>query len=188
MLIIEGPDGVGKTTLAKELQKRLSGFGYIYSHFTRLPDSFDRVWGYVERMSRRVVQDRFHMSELAYTYARGDTTKLDTESYRLVDAHLRQIGGMTILLNADPELVESRWDQTQMYDKERTRKAAIAFNILGKREFQLRDSWIYETDIDIQFFLTKDRPYVTANGVNDIVERYLERQRKVYAIRDRREG
>jgi len=77
MLILEGADQLGKTTLANKLLKELHkrGYPYVYRHFTRLPDCWKYPMSYLAHVSEPVVQDRFHMSEIVYTYMRNEPTK-----------------------------------------------------------------------------------------------------------------
>lgn len=113
MIIIEGTDLLGKTTLCRELVKRLASEGYIYAHLTRLPPGWDYYWDYVARMSRRVVQDRFHDSELAYSHARGEGetgTLLWGVRYDLVDARFRLLGGMKFVVTATQEVLSRRYE------------------------------------------------------------------------------
>jgi thymidylate kinase len=164
MIIVEGPDGVGKTTLCKKLLSFLPT--HIYSHFTRLPRGFDYHWGYTDRISPDIVQDRFHLSELAYAVARGETPNLDEWSYKLVDARLRLAGGFTIVITADQDLIKNRWDESQMYNLDRTLRAADQYMELVHRS---PPRWI---DIDMTFHCTTEKAYVTDHEVRDIVERY----------------
>lgn len=179
MLIIEGPDGVGKTTLAKRLVKELTSEGYIYAHFTRLPPGFDRYWGYWERMSRKIVQDRFHMSEITYANAREEVTPLDPETYRLIDGCVRLYGGMTVLILASQELIESRWTHDQMFSLEKTKEAGRQYDKLsrdGGLMPDFRSNRIIQIDIDYTFYCSKDFPYVTDGAIDEILKQYRERQ------------
>lgn len=182
MLILEGADGVGKSTLAKKLVKRLERFRAIYAHFTRLPDSFHRVWGYVDRMSPWVVQDRFHMSELAYAYACGRWSSLTPEWYRVVDAYLRKIGVVTVVIEASPELVRSRWDASQMFDIDTTARAALAYQMIGSGEFALDGSGVYQVDIDYTIILSERQPYADDALVDRIADLYINRQMGIDAL------
>lgn len=167
MLVVEGPDGVGKTTLCKRLLKELPR--HVYAHFTRLPRGFDYYWGYADRMSRFIVQDRFHMSEWAYAAARMETPKLCEDGYRLVDANLRLLGGFTVLVTADPDVVAGRWDPSQMFSLEATLGAAAEYlAILGRPG--------YRPDVDFHFHATKDKPYVPDDAVDEILRQYQSRQ------------
>lgn len=170
MLIVEGTDGVGKTTLCKKLLTKLHT--HIYAHFTRLPPGFDYFWGYVERMSRHVVQDRFHMSEVAYAVARGEPPHIDPDQYALVDARLRLIGGFTVVVTAEPSLVKERWRADQMYNLGATLEAGRMFiDIVSRPNY-------YRADVDYHFHCEEgENEYVPNTIVDDIVERYRERLR-----------
>lgn len=176
MLIVEGPDGVGKTTLCKKLLKGLPG--HVYAHFTRLPPGFDYHWGYADRASRRVVQDRFHMSELAYAKARGERPMLDRHGYQLIDARLRLLGAVTVVVTASAELVASRWDNSQMYSLDATLAAAREYDrVLAECP------WV---DVDVVLRCDQGDPYVTDHAADAVLELYLERQRAVDAVARRR--
>lgn len=63
MIIIEGSDGVGKTTLAKSLQLALKS---AYVHYGPLPDWWTH-WDYTTRCIKHAVYDRYHWSAAAYS-------------------------------------------------------------------------------------------------------------------------
>lgn len=63
MIIIEGPDHVGKTTAAKRLCE-LSGMKY--SHMGVPPDDWDWHDNFLEMVQPYIVQDRFHLGGIAY--------------------------------------------------------------------------------------------------------------------------
>jgi GTPase SAR1 family protein len=177
MIIIEGPDGVGKTTLAKKLLGHL--MSHVYAHFTRLPPGFDYYWGYVDRMSRYVVQDRFHMSEVAYAEARGDDLRVDPETYRLLDGRLRLLGAYTVLVTATEDLVRERWDPTQMYDVERTLSACRVFNRIAsdnRHDIKYRG---YLFDVDHVVRCHEGSPYATDDDVDRVIGEYRVRQSAV---------
>lgn len=175
MIIIEGPDCVGKTTVCKKLLKILNGeslgLPHVYAHFTKLPAGFDYYHNYLDRASRYVVQDRFHLSEIVYSRARGIAkSPLCPERYRLVDAALRNLGTITVLITADDGLIRERWDQSQMYNTEITLAAADGFRRLGELFPE------YDPDIDFNFHCTKGIPYVPDTILNEILTKYLCRQ------------
>lgn len=110
MLIVEGSDRVGKTTLCQKLVKYLGNSGpWMYRHFGPLPPGWTHPWDYFPAMSRHVVQDRFHLSEWAYRTAEGDTKlTFSSEMYRLVDARLRLLGSVTVVITADAKIIRQR--------------------------------------------------------------------------------
>lgn len=182
MIIVEGADLVGKTTLCKKLVERLPG--HVYAHFTRLPDSFDRYWGYHERASRGIVQDRFHMSEVAYAAMRGDlgSSGLTPEVYRLVDARLRRLGCMTVLLVAEPELLERRMREGEMYNISQI----LHVNAIFKEIIESRGGSLgYDMDVDFWTEGFETKPYVLEEEIDELVERYETRQETLRDITDR---
>lgn len=178
MIIVEGPDGVGKTTLCKKLLSFLPT--HVYSHFTRLPKEFDYHWGYAARVTPQVVQDRFHMSEIVYSRARGEPPGLDEFGYKLVDARVRLMGGVIVVVTADPALVRARWDPTQMYDLERTVRAAEEYLSLMN---DVGSGWV---DRDVVIHCHGTKPYVTDHEVREIITLYQSRSLLVRGIARRR--
>lgn len=182
MLIIEGPDCVGKTTLAKQLLEYLPR--HIYTHFTRLPEGFDYYWDYVDRMSRYIIQDRFHLSEVVYSTAIGRECRLDELTYGMIDAKLRMLGGMVVLITADADLIEQRWDKSQMFSLDKTLIAADKYNRIYRQYlYQRRTPYLlsstssFSMQIDFAHKCTAREPYVGAHIGSKILEMYCERQR-----------
>ncbi len=170
MLIIEGADLVGKTTLAQNMLKHapLRDRGYVYKHFTRLPDGFHRFWGYVDNAVQRCVQDRFHMSEVAYAWARGDKkTYLTPELYRLVEAHLALLGAFTVVVTADSNVIKSRWREGEMYDQEL---------VLRVNEWYVDKIERRVVPFDAHFHATEKHPFLDAVTERKIIDAYIERQ------------
>lgn len=65
-IIIEGPDGTGKTTLAKAL---CEGAGYAYRHEGPPPagvTAYQHYAGILDRLEQPTLLDRFHLGELVY--------------------------------------------------------------------------------------------------------------------------
>lgn len=110
MLIVEGADRVGKTTLCRKLVDRLNQHGpWMYRHFGPLPKSWVHPWDYFPCMGQHVVQDRFHLSEWVYRQAEDQTNPdLTFEKYRLVDAKLRLLGSVTVVLTANRKIIIDR--------------------------------------------------------------------------------
>lgn len=188
MLIVEGPDLVGKTTLCKKLvgSKELHDLGYIYKHFSRLPENFGYYWGYLEHMAPRSVQDRYHMSEIAYAYARGEQqSPLSPLCYRMVDGYLRTIGAFTVVITADHRLLESRYDKKrhddEMYDKEKVLLAnSVFFEMAESKSFTyLSDAMRnYEVDVDAHIHLTEEKPWPSDQDLRNVLNAYLRRHRE----------
>ena len=123
MLIIEGPDLVGKTTLAHECVRELNkrGFPHVYAHLSKLAASFDKVHGYIPLMHRHVVQDRFHLSRLAYGRHFKNQDVLTDNEMRWLQAKLWLQGAFTVLLLAKPDgvFLRKQWAErgrAEMYE------------------------------------------------------------------------
>lgn len=64
LIVIEGPDKTGKTTLAKAIAEQL---GYEYKHFSAPKGSpADEYIDFLLKLRRPTVCDRFHLGELVY--------------------------------------------------------------------------------------------------------------------------
>lgn len=134
MLVIEGPDNVGKTTLAKRICERL---GARYSHMSRPPVGFDFFGGYKDMIRQKtvdgitplVVQDRFHFGGIAY-----HENVLPLHRLEIVSSWVRAVGGLIVLVHASN--IESytshlrRNPKTEMFDEDHLVTAAIRFNHL----------------------------------------------------------
>jgi len=127
VLIVEGADLTGKTTLCKRLVRELNQRGSLegewnYSHMTAPGSRWDFYWSYLEFMRRRAVQDRFYLSELAYRGIRGDREpKLTSFESNLIRAQLILMGGLTVILTTTENgllLAHSRTPRTEMYGME----------------------------------------------------------------------
>lgn len=183
MLIIDGTDLVGKTTLQQKLVSCLASYGpWISAHFTRLPVGWKHPVSYFPRMSRYIVQDRFHMSELAYAFACGRETDLTAFGYNQVDAKLRQLGGFTVVITASDEFLESQWaphNRDEMYDLTTIKRANEAFGKLASNDWK-----DYNIDCDLNIHVQKGSEFPSSRRdvVDRIIERYMERQDQLDAI------
>jgi len=107
MLIIEGSDALGKTTLAKKIVDKMMEKGYstIYSHMGRPNEQiFDFFWNYKKMINPCFVMDRFHLGGLAYHY-----NKITPQQLQIINAWIRSVGGLIVVLyGADEEWYEHR--------------------------------------------------------------------------------
>lgn len=100
MLIIEGSDCLGKTTLANSILKRVNEIApklsAVISHMTR-PDenTFDFFTDYFPMIIPTVIQDRFHLGSLAY-----HDNKMTPENLRIIEGQIFSRGGFVVVLYA----------------------------------------------------------------------------------------
>lgn len=180
MIVIEGTDNLGKTTLANAVVARLNedGFSHIYRHFSKLPESFNKVWGYLPYMHRNSVMDRFYLSRQAYGKALKNQETLSREQLRWLDANLRLHAGFTVLVTASDERIKADWQGDKGKDEMYSLKQAIAVNGQFRRLFALGDA-----DVDIHIELQQsDWP---TDYLDRIVQEYHERYVAVEAVYER---
>lgn len=177
MIIIEGADLVGKTTLCQKLLKSpgVQEYGAIYSHFSRLPDRFERGRGYRDRMSVALVQDRFHMSEVVYSQMRSkltDTT-MTPARYAMIDAWHTLHAGITVVVAAMiDKLIEDRWDRPEMYSLGQTLECNQIFKHIAQHQ-----EWrqFKRMHVDYVVYTTPNKPWADADDIQAIITLWQER-------------
>ncbi len=113
MLIIEGCDMVGKTTLVDELKRILARSGF---HFERrgLAEAQWSAKEWLDGIKAETVCDRGHMSEVVYGLNLRGKCNITPIQYAHLDMKVRQQGGFTAVITATPEayaqLVEMHYD------------------------------------------------------------------------------
>lgn len=186
MLIVEGPDMIGKTTLCEALIKRLNALGYplIPQHFGLLPKGWNYYADYLPFMNARTVMDRFILSEVVYGNVLRGSTQLDPETYRMLDAQLRLQGSVTVVIYATDE-----WLSKQIVDKyaQRDEKFSPAqimqvnrgFANLVNSEVTEHNPWVqgYACDVDFTYEVnaTNNFPSSDMNLRDSIVNLYMRR-------------
>lgn len=148
MIILEGADLTFKTTLAHKLLATdyCQKLGMTYAHLGQPPIGHDHLWDYKDRICRTVVQDRFHMSEVVYRHACGEPCILDPERYRLIDAWLREVGAITVLLYSSEEEIKERWREGEKYGIDLVFKANGYYRELA---ISSRLCQVYCADVDL---------------------------------------
>lgn len=117
LIVVEGCDGVGKTTLAEALVERL-GRGAELRHLGPpvrhpLEECVLDLDDYRPGVGRHVVVDRLHLGELIYgPIYRGESRlgRIDGPGHRWVDAWLRSVGALVVHVDAELETVLARID------------------------------------------------------------------------------
>lgn len=174
MIVVEGTDNLGKTTLCNALVKEINarGLPHVYTHFGKLSDSFDRVWDYLPHMNPCVVMDRFYMSRQAYGKALKNQRTLNFEQYRLLDAWLRMHRGYTVLVVASDDRLKDDWLGDRGKPELYTLDQAVKVNAQFKKCRSL-----LECDIDyyIELDLSDDEIEWPSNHVDAIINAYMDR-------------
>src|SRR5580765_4211415 len=115
LIIIEGPDGVGKTTLAESLAKELAESGDEVELLHRGPPKSHPLdeyvlplLDYVPGLGRHVICDRWHWGEAVYPQVLDRTSLLDDPVFRYIEMFLRSRGALVVRPYASLELLTSR--------------------------------------------------------------------------------
>ena len=190
MLIVEGTDMTGKTTFCQKLLQRLNArdLPAIYDHFGVLPKGWDYYRSYLPRINPLTVMDRFHMSEIVYAQVTQRGQRLDPETYRLIDAHCRLAGAVTVVITAPTETIKTRFrtlHEREMYDVHQIVAVNAAF--LDLRRPSTPDHWSYpykRIDVDFYWVATPECPFPDEDEafVSKVVDLYEKRQANVRAI------
>lgn len=184
MIIVEGTDLVGKTTLCKKICKYLNekvdklpeyytapykqecNLFWRYTHLSAQNSGWDYHWGYVSHMHPRNVQDRFHLSEMAYRHAIDKPHRIVPAELQALQGKLLTIGCMTIVITADVELLQQRYAEAK-------REEMFSIDtILKANEFFCRGDLGQEIAYPCDSFV----PFVPDEKIEQWCNTYLDRQ------------
>lgn len=193
MLVIEGPDGVGKTTFAmkclnaayKSLMPTLKRMPQ-YCHFGKMPDWWQYYTDYVPfAAAPYLIADRFILSELVYGSALRSGPKISSFCWDRLHALMTVSGSLTVVLSIETELLEERLSNKQdenttgvQYDLQQILKVndgyqsyinacvtARSVSYLGER---------YRPYIDVMLDMTRESPFPTDEMVDVVVKKWYE--------------
>jgi len=171
MLIVEGSDCVGKTTFCHKLIKALEDHGpWIYQHLDPPPPLWHFPKSYFPIMSQHIIQDRFHMSEIVYSEAREMEPRLSWNDYRTIDAIHRCLGGVTVVLTANAQVIEHNYSSNELYSLETALKVDRLFR-----------HHIDNPQVDCDFHWNSHGFYPDQEFLERVLMLYLERQEICYA-------
>lgn len=152
MIIVEGADKVGKTTLVKAIVHELNSLGWphIPMHLGKIPDCWrhDPVSAHARLMQPYVVWDRLYMSEPIYSSIElGRHSVLTSSCVNLLDHTARMYCGHVIVLSADEAVLRSRLEccPDEMHKVEQVLMANRAFDVVA-RDGSWRD---YHFNVDV---------------------------------------
>lgn len=119
LIILEGPDGAGKTSLAEALVSDDAPYGVTKLIHTAQPTH--QLGAYHEYLTELIVMhsrhrdadtlrvyDRFHLGELVYGPVFRGGSALSEREARLIDMLLDKMGAMRVILDAPDDVLLSR--------------------------------------------------------------------------------
>jgi hypothetical protein len=168
MLIIEGTDCVGKTTLCNRLAEDLK---MIYQHLGPPPPTWSDI-DYVKLGSNNAVRDRYHLSELVYSHVNGRPVKI-RESRLLHATLMLKHSAYVVCIVADEDLIRSRYNaHEELFDIETVLKCNTAFKLFGA------------PFVDQRIVCTQDKPFPTEEDIDLICTNYLMRKKYLEEWKD----
>lgn len=111
MIIIEGPNNSGKTTLAKKLARILN---YHHVHEGPPPQNIEPLKYYAEKAltrSLRTVLDRFHLGNCVYPHLKPGRKPFKTWEQHLIERILLAKGALLLCCSANIDFLRKKHDE-----------------------------------------------------------------------------
>lgn len=178
MLIIEGSDCLGKSTLAKKIVRKVSAMGVsvVYSWMTRPNEElFDFFHAYKDMMNPCAVQDRFHFGGMAY-----HVNKIPPMNLQIINSWIHSIGGMIVVLYAH----DREWYRRLLENDDRGSILPIDAMCKGNDWFNV---WKDKAGADYTFNIlpsvwdpsNKTPNYVKDHDVDELISEWIKRRNAV---------
>lgn len=113
LIILEGPDGAGKSTLAREIKDAIGDLGVSVYHkgpATEHPlDEYETpLLGYRPGMDADIICDRWHVGEWVYPKVLDRKTQADTPTWRHLELFLAARGALIVYMLPYLEVLQER--------------------------------------------------------------------------------
>jgi hypothetical protein len=163
IIIIEGPDGAGKTTLAGEL---VDHFNLRYVHEGPPPQDIDPLEYYTDLLTSyrddNIVFDRFALGERVYGPILRGTDRLTEEKWKIFRRLMQRFGAFHILCLPPYPVCYNSWSRKDRRE-------------LFQDVELFRQSWIAFQDFDAEFDLVYDYTVDTLALVINMINRHQRR-------------
>lgn len=184
LVIIEGPDGAGKSSLALKLAEKIGDDGHSTAISHQGPPTLHALDEYLRSVTFyrpgqdvHVIYDRFHWGELVYPYVRNRPTTLDEPAEWLIESYLRRLGAVVVRCSAYTDtykrVYEDRGESDQLAElaevekyfdnaEKYTRLPVLRYNWESTGNSSLHS--IIQTAQAAEKIATQFNPFVTYSG------------------------
>lgn len=107
MIIIEGVDRTGKSTLARELSKKL--YMPVVNRLRPEKNIFTECINFLANSKENYIVDRFHLSELAYGPVKRGKVRFDFRELKIIELALLSMHAVGIYCGAPEEKIAERF-------------------------------------------------------------------------------
>jgi hypothetical protein len=118
VIILVGPDGCGKSTVAEELRKLLPGWSYRH-HDRPAVDPYTFYSPFIAYANPRVIVDRFYLCNRVYGPTYQNQPIIGDHQWRILELMSLSRLAQVIYLTDSVEAIKSRWDGDKRFDPEK---------------------------------------------------------------------
>jgi thymidylate kinase len=157
LIIVEGPDGVGKTTFVEGLHKYLEAREPWHSHEVihrgvpwdhPLDEYVEPLISYRPGRRQNVIADRWHVGEWVYPSIFGRKTQADRAVWYYIEMFLQSRGALTVYLDDTDEAITERVRKRgdDLVTPEMTPAIATAFRFMRDQHLTTPSRVVMHTD------------------------------------------